>query len=63
MTAEETVVFGDADNDIPMFEWAGESVAMPHGWPAAIKAARWVGPDGSPAEALARAVDFVVSRI
>jgi HAD superfamily hydrolase (TIGR01484 family) len=29
------VVFGDGENDIPMFEWAGMSVAMPHGWPLA----------------------------
>jgi hypothetical protein len=26
------VAFGDGENDIPMFAWAGMSVAMPHGW-------------------------------
>lgn len=31
----QAVVFGDGDNDVPMFEWAGMSVAMPHGWPEA----------------------------
>ncbi|MES2692577.1 MAG: HAD-IIB family hydrolase, partial [Verrucomicrobiota bacterium] len=60
--AEQTVVFGDADNDLPMFEWAGESVAMPHGTTAARKSARWVGPRSSPQEAFACAVDFVLSR-
>ncbi len=28
----DAVVFGDGENDIPMFDWAGASVAMPHGW-------------------------------
>ena len=32
----DAVVFGDADNDIPMFQWAGLSVAMAHGWPTAL---------------------------
>ncbi len=57
----ETVVFGDADNDIPMFKWAGLSVAMAHGWPAAIAAASQASPVGPPATALARAIDSVIT--
>jgi hypothetical protein len=56
----EAVVFGDGENDIPMFDWAGVSVAMPHGWPAAISKARFVAPEGPSETALARAVDFVL---
>lgn len=62
MDAGQVVAFGDADNDIPMFAWAHESVAMPHGWPAALRAARVIGPPGGPEDALARAVDLVVDR-
>lgn len=50
------VVFGDADNDIPMFDWAAASFAMPHGWPQAKQRARWIAPEGPPESALARAV-------
>lgn len=56
----ETVVFGDGENDIPMFDWAGTSVAMPHGWPLAIQRAKFVAPDGPAETALARAVDMVL---
>lgn len=52
----EVVAFGDADNDIPMFEWAGASFAMPHGTPGSIAAAREIAPDGPPETAFARAV-------
>ena len=52
----EVVAFGDADNDIPMFEWAGASFAMPHGTPASIAAATAVAPDGPAGSAFARAV-------
>jgi hypothetical protein len=58
--ASETVAFGDGDNDIPMFEWAGLSVAMPHGWPQARARAKWVAPAGPDDTALARAVDLVL---
>lgn len=58
--ASEAVVFGDGENDIPMFEWAGTSVAMPHGWPLALTKATCVAPDGADETALARAVDMVL---
>jgi Cof subfamily protein (haloacid dehalogenase superfamily) len=55
------VVFGDGENDIPMFEWAGFSVAMPQGWPLARAKAKLVAPDGPAETALARGVDLVLS--
>jgi Cof subfamily protein (haloacid dehalogenase superfamily) len=58
--ASDAVVFGDGDNDIPMFEWAGTSVAMPHGWPLALRRAKHVAPAGPAETALARAVDLVL---
>ena len=57
----EAVVFGDGENDIPMFDWAGVSVAMPHGWPAAIRQATLVAPDGPMETALARGVEMVLA--
>jgi hydroxymethylpyrimidine pyrophosphatase-like HAD family hydrolase len=61
ISTAETVAFGDADNDIPLFEWAGVSVAMPHGWPTAQRHATAIGPEGPPETALARAVDLALS--
>lgn len=52
----EVIAFGDADNDIPMFEWAGESFAMAHGTEGARRAASRIAPDGPPESAFARAV-------
>lgn len=54
------VAFGDGENDIPMFEWAGVSVAMPQGWPLARARAKWIAPDGPAETALARGVDLVL---
>jgi hypothetical protein len=58
-TAQQAVVFGDADNDIPMFKWAAASFVMPHGWPSAKEHARWIAPDGPTDTAFARAVDVL----
>jgi Cof subfamily protein (haloacid dehalogenase superfamily) len=58
---EACVAFGDAENDIPMFDWAGVSVAMPHSWPAALARARHVGPKASREDALAKAIELVLS--
>ncbi len=54
------VAFGDGENDIPMFEWAGMSVAMPHGWPLARARAKLIAPDGPAETALARGVDLIL---
>ena len=56
----EAVVFGDGDNDIPMFDWAGTSVAMAHGWPLALARAKLVTPEGPVETALARGVEMVL---
>ena len=59
--ASEALVFGDGDNDVPMFQWAGLSVAMSHGWPAALKAASRIAPAGPADSALARGIDWLFS--
>ncbi|MCW1926638.1 Cof-type HAD-IIB family hydrolase [Luteolibacter arcticus] len=51
------VAFGDGENDIPMFDWAGLSYAMPHGWENALSRATHVAPPGPPQTAFARAVE------
>jgi len=63
IAASDAVVFGDGDNDIPMFEWAGTSVAMPHGWPQAIRSAKHVAPAGPAETAFARGVDLVLQPV
>jgi Cof subfamily protein (haloacid dehalogenase superfamily) len=60
IASADAVVFGDGDNDIPMFEWAGTSVAMAHSWPQALKKATCVAPNGAAETAFARAVDMVL---
>lgn len=52
----QVVAFGDGDNDIPLFEWAGHSFAMPHGSAGARRAAHQTAPEGAPESAFARAV-------
>jgi hypothetical protein len=37
--AEQTIVFGDMPNDLPMFAWAGRAVAMGNAHPAVLAAA------------------------
>ena len=59
--AADAVVFGDGENDVPMFEWAGTSVAMPHGWALALRSAKHVAPAGPAETAFARAVDLVLA--
>ena len=55
--AEETLAFGDGENDLQMLSWAGAGVAMRHGHPAAIAAARFVSPEARPEAAFATAVN------
>lgn len=62
VTPAEVVTFGDGDNDVPMFEWAGASVAMDHGWPSALKAAAYTTPEGPADAALARGVELILKR-
>ena len=56
MEASQLAAFGDAPNDISMFEIAGYSVAMDTGWKEAKAAAHAISPVGPPESAFARAV-------
>lgn len=56
---EEILAFGDGNNDVPLLEWAGLSVAMDHGRTAAHAAANRVAPAGNPETSFARAVEMV----
>ena len=58
----EIIAFGDGENDVPMFSWAGASVAMPHGWPAAIQSATYIAPAGAADTAFARGVDMLFDK-
>jgi Cof subfamily protein (haloacid dehalogenase superfamily) len=53
---EEIIAFGDGNNDVPLLEWAGMSIAMAHGREAARRAAKKISPPGDPATAVARAL-------
>ena len=57
--ASQLATFGDAPNDIPMFEIAGYSVAMDTGWKEAKEAAHAVSPLGPPESAFARAISML----
>jgi Cof subfamily protein (haloacid dehalogenase superfamily) len=56
----ETLAFGDAENDIPLFQWAAISVAMPSRWTAARDSATMVAPDGPGDTALARGIEMAL---
>ncbi len=56
--AQECVLaFGDGNNDVPLLQWAGMSVAMAHGRESARRAAKKVSPVGPPETAVARSVE------
>jgi Cof subfamily protein (haloacid dehalogenase superfamily) len=54
---EEIIAFGDGNNDVPLLEWAGMSVAMAHGRETARRAAKKTSPPGDPATAVARSLE------
>lgn len=59
---EETLAFGDGNNDVELLHWAGLSVAMRHGRDSARQAATFISPaDATPANAFARSVDLALS--
>jgi Cof subfamily protein (haloacid dehalogenase superfamily) len=58
--AKEVLAFGDGENDTQMLWWAGGGVAMRHGNPDAMAAARFVSPEGPPETAFAAAVDALL---
>lgn len=59
----QVVAFGDGNNDVPLLEWAGLGVAMPHGRHSAREAANWIAPAGDPETALSRAVAQIFSDV
>lgn len=56
ITPAQLATFGDANNDIPMFEYAGFSAAMDRANPNVKAAATLSPPDGPPETSFARAV-------
>ncbi|MBK1876151.1 HAD family hydrolase [Pelagicoccus mobilis] len=54
---EELATFGDANNDIPMFEYSGFSTAMDRANPNVKAAATLSSPDGPPETSFARAIE------
>ena len=54
---EQIIAFGDGNNDVPLLEWAGMSVAMAHGRESARRAAKMTSPPGDPGTAVARALE------
>jgi Cof subfamily protein (haloacid dehalogenase superfamily) len=60
LEATQVAAFGDADNDLALFNWAGFSVAMPHAR-AGVRAQASVTATAGPAEsAFARGVDLLL---
>lgn len=59
---QDTLAFGDGNNDVELLRWAGVSVAMNHGRPSARTAARFISPPGPREDAFARAVDLALKR-
>jgi Cof subfamily protein (haloacid dehalogenase superfamily) len=53
---EQILAFGDGNNDVPLMEWAGMSIAMAHGRESAKRAAKKISPPGPPETAVARSV-------
>jgi Cof subfamily protein (haloacid dehalogenase superfamily) len=60
LDSSEFVVFGDGNNDLGMFAWAGFSVCMHHGSPLALKSARMVAPETEIGVNFASAVDAMI---
>ena len=58
----QVAAFGDADNDVPLFDWAGFSVAMPDAQPEVRRRATVTAPGGSTESAFARGVDILLTR-
>lgn len=56
----EVLAFGDGNNDVPLLEWAGLSVAMSDGRDSAKAAANHVSPPGHPETSFARAVTEIL---
>lgn len=62
LNSAQVIAFGDADNDVPLFNWAGASVAMPHSRPEVQARATLTAPAGAPESAFARGVERLLAR-
>jgi len=60
---EQILAFGDGNNDVPLLQWAGMSIAMDHGRDSAKQAARRVSPPGPPETAVARGIEMVMGEL
>jgi Cof subfamily protein (haloacid dehalogenase superfamily) len=58
---EQVLAFGDGNNDVPLLQWAGMSVAMAHGRESARSAAKQISPPGPPETAVARSIEIILS--
>jgi Cof subfamily protein (haloacid dehalogenase superfamily) len=54
--AEETVAFGDGENDVELLEWAGFGVAVANAHPRVLELADWVCPSADE-EGVAQAIE------
>ena len=54
---QDVLAFGDGNNDVPLLQWAGMSVAMAHGRETAKRAAKRISPEGPAGTAVARALE------
>lgn len=59
---DQVIAFGDGNNDAPLLEWAGMSVAMAHGRETAKRAAKTISPSGPPGTAVARSLALFFDR-
>jgi Cof subfamily protein (haloacid dehalogenase superfamily) len=57
VSQNDILAFGDGNNDVPLLEWAGMSVAMAHGRDSARRAAKIISPPGPPETAVSRSVN------
>jgi hypothetical protein len=60
---EQTLGFGDGNNDVTMLEWVGLGVCMDHGRESAKAAADLIAPQGDASSSFARAVAMVLDRL
>jgi len=56
---EEVLAFGDGNNDVPLLQWAGLSVAMAHGRDSAKASAKMMSPPGPAETAVARSLEVL----
>ena len=63
LSPAQFVAFGDGNNDVSMFRWAGLSVSMHHGTALARESAKIIAPETSPEVNFAAGVDEVVARL